>query len=72
VLVKTVAIFVVLIAIAGYFVYRYVNDSGDCPKSPTTGQCVGTTTGYETPAVRGGGGRSGGGGGGQTITVGGP
>lgn len=64
--VKTILFFVVIIAVAGFFVYQYVLEEDDCPKSPTTGECVGTTTGY-SPGVR-----NGGGGGGQTITIEGP
>jgi hypothetical protein len=52
---------VIAIAIAGFLVYKYVVEDEDCPRSPTTGQCMGTTTGYETPTVRSGGDRDGGG-----------
>lgn len=71
--VKTIFVFVALIAVAGFLTWKYVIDNEECPKSPTTGQCVGTTTtGYPTVGVRdGGGGRGGGrgGGGDQIITV---
>jgi hypothetical protein len=62
--VKTLVFFVVLIAIAGFLVYRYF-DGEECPRSPVTKQCLGTTTGYEqTPS-----GGSGAGGGGAPIQM---
>lgn len=59
---KTVLLFVVAIAIAGFLVNRFFIEGG-CAESPVTHQCVGTTTGYESGPTGGGGGGSGGGGG---------
>jgi hypothetical protein len=53
--VKTVLFFVAVIAAVGWFTYTYVLEEDDCPRSPVTGDCVGTTTGYPT----GGGGGDG-------------
>jgi hypothetical protein len=60
--VRTILFFVVVIAAVGYVAYKYVLEEEDCPRSPVTNQCVGTTTGY--PA-----GPSGGGGGGNEIEL---
>jgi hypothetical protein len=62
--VKTILFFVAIIAAVAYFGYKYVLEEEDCPRSPVTNQCMGTTTGY--PA---GGGGTGGGGGGAPIQV---
>jgi hypothetical protein len=59
---KTIIFFVIAIAVVGFLVYKYVVEEEDCPRTPS-GQCMGTTTGYEGgPTVRDGGGRGGGGG----------
>jgi hypothetical protein len=62
--VKTLVFLIVVIAVAGFLVYRYF-DGEECPRSPVTKQCLGTTTGYEqTPT-----GIDGGGGGGAPIQM---
>lgn len=46
--------FVAIIAAAGYFGYKYLQEE-DCVKSPYTNECVNTSTGYEAPTYGGGG-----------------
>lgn len=51
-----------VIAAAGWAVYHFVVEDKDCPESPVSGECVGTTTGYGPSYGGGSGGGSGGGG----------
>jgi hypothetical protein len=52
---KTILFFIVVIAAVGFFVYKYFEDE-ECPRSPVTNECMGTSTGYEQMPTGGGGG----------------